>query len=660
MFRTTIVRAAVAAALVLPLAPAPLGAAPVRLARHPDYHAGKIAFSYLGDIWTANEDGTERPAPHRQPRARGLSALLARRHAGSPSRRTATATTTCSSSPATGGTPKRLTYHTGNDDVVGWTRDSQQVIFRAARGDGAFPNVATLYQIAGRRAAMEQPLPRRLGLLGQLLARRQVARLQPPSRRLVAPALSRQLRGRPVDRRPRRRRPTRSCSADERYNRYWPMWGADDAIYFVADPLPNDKSVKPGSPEVRKSANNIYKIPAKGGQPVQVTQHTDGNLFWPSMSSDGKVIVYEDNFGIWKLDVAIGQDQRDQARHRHRREGERGRGRDGHQRGRRVRHLAVGPARGDLGARADPDDRDRSRRHHARRARQDGVAQRGAEVVGRRQVHRVRLRSIRPRRSLDQRSGGQEPEEDHRSRQREGRARLDAGLEGAALHGRRQEALQLHRRRRQDGGRRVERRRPHRLGRGLARQQVGRVLEAGPHAALARLHRADRAAARSGTSRTTACSTPRPTPSGPPTAATSSSRRPKAPATASRRRAASTTTMALWALSLRDQDRDPMNRDIDNEAQGLAAEAAARQNTGRGGGAGDAAAGRGAHRLERPRAPRAAAHRAGHGDRRPHAGAGGPLGRADGVDRRRRRRPRRRRRRRRRRACTSSTSRAAS
>src|SRR5262249_19551106 len=37
------------------------------------------------------------------------------------------------------------------------------------------------------------------------------------------------------------------------------------------------------------------------------------------------------------------------------------------------------------------------------------------------------------------------------------------------------------------------------------------------------------------------------------------------------------TTMELWVLSLRDRDRDPMNRDIDNEAQGLAAEAAARQ-----------------------------------------------------------------------------------
>src|SRR6185295_4377169 len=48
------------------------------------------------------------------------------------------------------------------------------------------------------------------------------------------------------------------------------------------------------------------------------------------------------------------------------------------------------------------------------------------------------------------------------------------------------------------------------------------------------------------------------------------------------------TTLELWALSLRDLDRDPMNRDIDNEAQGLAAEAAARQSAGRGAGAGPA------------------------------------------------------------------------
>jgi hypothetical protein len=36
--------------VTLPVVTAAAG--PIRLARHPDYHAGRIAFSYLGDIWT--------------------------------------------------------------------------------------------------------------------------------------------------------------------------------------------------------------------------------------------------------------------------------------------------------------------------------------------------------------------------------------------------------------------------------------------------------------------------------------------------------------------------------------------------------------------------------------------------------------------------------
>ena len=28
-----------------------------KLVRYPDYHGGKIAFAYLGDIWVADEDG---------------------------------------------------------------------------------------------------------------------------------------------------------------------------------------------------------------------------------------------------------------------------------------------------------------------------------------------------------------------------------------------------------------------------------------------------------------------------------------------------------------------------------------------------------------------------------------------------------------------------
>ena len=30
----------------------------IRIPRQPDYHSGKIVFSYAGSIWMANEDGT--------------------------------------------------------------------------------------------------------------------------------------------------------------------------------------------------------------------------------------------------------------------------------------------------------------------------------------------------------------------------------------------------------------------------------------------------------------------------------------------------------------------------------------------------------------------------------------------------------------------------
>ena len=38
-------------------------------------------------------------------------------------------------------------------------------------------------------------------------------------------------------------KPYRQILPGEDYNRYWPMWGSDGAIYYVADPVPNDKAV---------------------------------------------------------------------------------------------------------------------------------------------------------------------------------------------------------------------------------------------------------------------------------------------------------------------------------------------------------------------------------------------------------------------------------
>ncbi len=280
-----------------------LAAGEVKLARHPSYHAGKIAFSYLGDIWTVNEDGAN-PRRITDHRARDIYPRF------SPDGQWIAFSSNRYGNydvfiiPAASGAARRLTYHTGNDLVVGWSRDGQRVVFQAARGR-LFPGIPNLYEVS-IEGGLEQPLPTDWGAW---------ASYSPDGKQLV------------FNRHPMvwwRKHYRGSYAADlwamdtgtrnfrkllddgTQHNRFWPMWGNGE-IYFVSDRLANEKNVRPGSPEVLKSVNNIWKVPARGGEPVQVTRHTSGHLFFPSISGDGKVIVYEENFGLWKLDTASGR-----------------------------------------------------------------------------------------------------------------------------------------------------------------------------------------------------------------------------------------------------------------------------------------------------------------------------------------------------------------
>src|SRR5262249_25846552 len=72
----------------------------------------------------------------------------------------------------------------------------------------------------------------------------------------------------------------------------WPMWSADGAIYFVSDR------------EGNTGLTNIWRLGENGGKADRVTSFKTGDVRWPAMSADGKVIVFEHDFGIWKLDVA--------------------------------------------------------------------------------------------------------------------------------------------------------------------------------------------------------------------------------------------------------------------------------------------------------------------------------------------------------------------
>jgi Tol biopolymer transport system component len=301
MRKTCVCLAAVALLLTATLAKA----APVRLARTPDYHAGKIAFSYLGDIWVVNEDGsnpvriTDHTARDINPRFSpdgGWIAFSSNRYGNND----------VFVIPATGGAPRRLTYHTGNEEVVGWTPDSEFVVFRATQGDGVFPNTATLYKVPAK-GGPETPLPVDWGWWGSFSpdGRYFLFNRHPAvwSRKHYRGAYAGDIWVADLQ-----AKAYRQVLGGERFNRLWPMWGPNGEIYFVADPLPNEKAVKPGSPEARQTRNNIYKIAASGaGSPTQVTKHADGNVFFPSMSSDRKVIVYEGDFGLWKLDLATGR-----------------------------------------------------------------------------------------------------------------------------------------------------------------------------------------------------------------------------------------------------------------------------------------------------------------------------------------------------------------
>ena len=70
------------------------------------------------------------------------------------------------------------------------------------------------------------------------------------------------------------------------------MWMPDGkSIYFMSD---------------RVGAQNIWSL-ALGSKLKQITKFTDGRVLWPSMSYDGKAVVFERDFKVWKLDTKTGE-----------------------------------------------------------------------------------------------------------------------------------------------------------------------------------------------------------------------------------------------------------------------------------------------------------------------------------------------------------------
>ena len=105
-----------------------------RLVRYPHYHNGRIVFSYLGDVWTADENGqnVQRLTVNR---ARDVYARF------SPDGKWIAFSSDRNGNldvfiiPSEGGAAKQLTLHSADDTVLGWRPDSRAVLFSSNRGE---------------------------------------------------------------------------------------------------------------------------------------------------------------------------------------------------------------------------------------------------------------------------------------------------------------------------------------------------------------------------------------------------------------------------------------------------------------------------------------------------------------------------------------------
>lgn len=254
-----------------------------RLVRYPHYQQGRVAFGYLGDIWTADETGqnVQRLTVHR---ARDVYPRF------SPDGKWIAFSSDRNGNldvfimPSGGGAVKQLTSHSSDDSVLNWTPDGRGILFSSNRGEDF---AARLYTV-GVDGGMPVNAGVDMGVQGSF---------SPDGRRLAFNQKA-QAYWRKFYRGSMQSDVMVMDAASKRFTNLtdfdgldsWPMWARDGHIYFVSD--------REGG-----GLTNIWRVPEAGGKAVQVTTFKTGDVRWPAISNDGKTIVFEHDFGISKLDI---------------------------------------------------------------------------------------------------------------------------------------------------------------------------------------------------------------------------------------------------------------------------------------------------------------------------------------------------------------------
>jgi tricorn protease len=254
-----------------------------KLVRYPDFHDGRVAFTYLGDIWLADADGkgVQRLTVHK---ARDVYPRF------SPDGRWLAFSSDREGNldvyviPTAGGAVRRLTVHSADETVLDWTPDGKSILFASQRGED-FMGKLYVVPVDGGSARDAGP---DMGVAGSY---------SPDGTKL---AINRKAQAywRKYYRGAYQSDVTVMDLASRTFKDLapfdgmdsWPMWGRDGFIYFVSD-------------REGRGLTNIWRVGQSGGDPEPVTRFTAGDVRFPAMSGDGKTIVFEHELGIWRLDI---------------------------------------------------------------------------------------------------------------------------------------------------------------------------------------------------------------------------------------------------------------------------------------------------------------------------------------------------------------------
>ena len=255
-----------------------------RLVRYPHYHNGRIVFSYLGDIWTADENGQniQRLTVNRARDVYGRFSPDGKWIAFSSERN---GNLDVYLIPVGGGNAKQLTNHSADDTVLGWSSDSRSVLFSSNRGEDFMPQLYLVSTEGGMpwKAGTDMGVQASYSPDGQKLAYNQKSQVY--WRKFYRGSYQSDIMIMDVA----AKKFTQVTDFDGLDS--WPMWARDSFIYFVSDRDGN-------------GLTNIWRVSESGGKADKVTTFKSGDVRWPAISSDGRVIMFEHDFGIWKLDVS--------------------------------------------------------------------------------------------------------------------------------------------------------------------------------------------------------------------------------------------------------------------------------------------------------------------------------------------------------------------